>query len=267
MRTEAAERAASWVAEWEVWHGLREQTLRDPHGFLAVTGLHWLTASPQRFVDVPGAWSHTAEGVVVSLSADEQLVLAGRRLTGRALIGPVDVEGVTAAFGNAVVEIAERFGRVILRPRHPESPTLAAYSGTPSYAPDPAWVVEGRLEAYDHPRPVGVDSVVEGLGSTFEAIGEVFFVADRRPQRLVAFHDEDGLWLLFTDETSGVTTYAAGRQLAADLPGPDGRVVLDFNRTVNLPCAYTAYATCPLPPAINHVDVLVEAGERSPLGR
>lgn len=259
--------AVDYATDWQAWHDAREARLRDPHGFLAVTGLHWVTERPQRYRDVPGLWSQGPEGVVVALADDESLVLADRALHGRAVIGAVDVDGVTAAFGDSVVEVAERFGRVILRPRHPDSPTLGSYSGTPAYDPDPSWLITGRLEAYDPARPVDVRTVVEGLGSTMEALGEVVFAAEGRPQRLVAFSDEEGLWLLFTDETSGVTTYAAGRQLAADLPGPDGSVVLDFNRTVNLPCAYTDFATCPLPPARNHVDVLVEAGEKVPLGR
>jgi uncharacterized protein (DUF1684 family) len=69
---------------------------------------------------------------------------------------------------------------------------------------------------------------------------------------------------LFTDETSGVTTYAANRSLRVAAPDADGSVVLDFNRATNLPCAYTEFATCPLPPAENHLPLAVEAGEQIP---
>lgn len=259
-----------WVADWQAWRAAREERLRDPRGFLAVTGLHWLSATPQRFHDVPGTWSQSPGGVVLTVDDDEAMTISGRPLRGTTAIGPVDPTGLTIEFGEGLVEVAERFGRTLLRPRHPDSPTLRAYTGTPSYAPDLRWVLEGRLEAYEQPRPVGVETVVEGMTGTLEARGEVVFTADRRPQRLVALTDPDApdeLWLLFTDETNGVTTYAAGRQFAADLPTSGDRVVLDFNRAVNLPCAYTDFAACPLPPARNHVDVLVEAGERVPPGR
>ncbi len=73
--------------------------------------------------------------------------------------------------------------------------------------------------------------------------------------------------MLFTDATSGVTTYAANRALKIDAPGPDGQVVLDFNRATNLPCAYTDFATCPLPPAENRLPVAIEAGETIPYER
>jgi uncharacterized protein (DUF1684 family) len=75
------------------------------------------------------------------------------------------------------------------------------------------------------------------------------------------------LIVLFTDGTSGVTTYAANRVLQLPPPAADGTVVLDFNRAVNLPCAYTDLATCPLPPAENQLPVAIEAGEKIPYER
>jgi uncharacterized protein len=87
-----------------------------------------------------------------------------------------------------------------------------------------------------------------------------------RSLALTAFNGKDpgSLFVLFTDATSGVTTYAANRSLALGVPDADGRVVLDFNRAVNLPCAYTDFATCPLPPAENRLPVAIEAGEQIP---
>jgi uncharacterized protein (DUF1684 family) len=83
--------------------------------------------------------------------------------------------------------------------------------------------------------------------------------------QLVAFSGRDGgLGLLFTDVTSGLTTYPACRSLAIEPPAADGTVVLDFNRAANLPCAFTDYATCPVAPAENRLTVSVEAGEKNP---
>ena len=83
--------------------------------------------------------------------------------------------------------------------------------------------------------------------------------------RLVAWgEDDDSLWILFRDATSGVTTYPANRQLLAAPPSPDGTVRLDFNRANNMPCAYTDFATCPVPPAANTLPFAVEAGEQTP---
>jgi uncharacterized protein (DUF1684 family) len=87
------------------------------------------------------------------------------------------------------------------------------------------------------------------------------------PHTLVVFRDGDDpdLYALFTDRTSGVTTYRACRMLDIGVPSAHGDVVLDFNRALNLPCAYTPLATCPLPPAQNRLPIAVEAGEMLPL--
>jgi hypothetical protein len=96
----------------------------------------------------------------------------------------------------------------------------------------------------------------------------VEFEVDGTPVSLTAFGGADGaLLVLFTDATSGVTTYGANRSLAVGAPDEDGRVVLDFNRATNLPCAYTDLATCPLPPAENRLPLAVEAGEKIPFER
>ncbi len=92
------------------------------------------------------------------------------------------------------------------------------------------------------------------------------FTLDGQELALTAFpgHAPGTLTILFTDATSGVTTYAANRTLQLAAPADDGTVTLDFNRAANLPCAYTDLATCPLPPAENRLPVPVEAGEKIP---
>jgi uncharacterized protein (DUF1684 family) len=129
--------------------------------------------------------------------------------------------------------------------------------------------VTGRYAAFDEPQPTTVGAAVEGLEHVYDAPGRVEFELDGRTLALTAFpgHAPGSLLVLFTDTTSGVTTYAANRALALDPPAADGTVVLDFNRAVNLPCAYTDLATCPLPPAENRLPVPIEAGEKIPRER
>jgi uncharacterized protein (DUF1684 family) len=111
--------------------------------------------------------------------------------------------------------------------------------------------------------------VVEGLRHVYDAPGEIEFAVDGQPLRLTAFNGRKpgSQHVLFADATSGVTTYPANRSLEVAAPGPGGAVVLDFNRAVNLPCADTEFATCPLPPAGNRLPVAVEAGEKMPRER
>ncbi|MEZ0579531.1 DUF1684 domain-containing protein [Nocardioides sp. MH1] len=255
---------ATFLGEWRDWHEAREQRLVSPHGFLAITGLHWLDDAPARIPGVPGAWSFGPDGVVVELGEDERLSLDGRDLAGRAVIGEVDESGILAESGDLRIEVARRGGAVLLRPRDPAHALRTEHRETPTYPPSRHWQVAATFHPYAAVAPTDIeiqnlpDAVVE------DAVGEVTFRIDGEEQRLVALDDEGGLWLLFSDATSGRTTYGAGRQLSAPPPGPDGTVVLDFNRATNLPCAYTAFTTCPIPPPQNRMKIPVAAGEQVP---
>ncbi|AEV83177.1 hypothetical protein ACWT_2155 [Actinoplanes sp. SE50] len=255
---------SSFEQQWTRWHDEHETRRADKHGFLAITGLHWLTETPQRFPDAPGEWSTGPEGVLVTLAPGEELdgIPAGEHrfppLAERA--------DHTVGWGEAKLEIARRGGHDVLRPRHPAHETLVGYRGTPAYPPAEEWVVTGTFVPFDEPRPVTVGSVAEGLEHVYESPGRIEFTADGRDLALTAFngHTPGSLFVLFTDATSGVTTYPANRSVAIAPPAADGTVTLDFNRATNLPCAYTEFATCPLPPAENRLPIAVAAGEQLP---
>lgn len=273
--TESDPRTALFAAEWAQWHAAHERRRADPHGFLAVTHLHWLGADRSRLEGVPGIWSVKDDAVTVVLEAGESLLRDGRELNGgpaengstAVVFEPIaEREGINLTAGPAVVELAKRGGEYIVRPRHPENPLLSGYRGTPAYAPDPRFAVEGVYVPFDVPRPTTVGAAVEGIVHVYEAPGEIRFELDGQDLALTAFngHAPGTLSVLFTDATSGRTTYAANRSLAVGAPDADGRVTLDFNRAVNLPCAYTDLATCPLPPAENRLAVAIAAGEQIP---
>ncbi|MFF0151701.1 DUF1684 domain-containing protein [Micromonospora sp. NPDC005203] len=257
-------------AAWREWHRLHEEARADPHGFLAVTDLHWLTPGPQRFPDVPGEWHTGDEGPVVVLGAGGRLVIDGRQVQDRHEFGPIaERGGVTVGIEGGVLEVARRGGRDILRPRRPDHRLRVAYRGTATYPPDHRWVLSGRFVAFDSPRPTTVGAAVEGLTHVYDAPGQIEFAVDGVPLSLTAFNGAapGSLSVLFTDATSGVTTYPANRSLAVAAPDEQGLVTLDFNRATNLPCAYTDFATCPLPPAENRLPIAVEAGEKTPYER
>jgi uncharacterized protein (DUF1684 family) len=254
--------------EWSEWHREHQRQLAGPHGLLAATGMHWLTSEPTRFDDVPGAWSTDNDGVRVELAGGETLMLGDVTLSGMHNFGVIeDGPSVMARFDDAVVEIATRGGRDMIRPRHPDHDLLRNYRGTPTFPFDVHWRVTGRLIPFDSPRSVTVDASVEGLHHVYEAPGQVEFELDGVTHRLTVFRDGDSFDILFRDATSGVTTYGATRALAVEAPDGNGRVTLDFNRATNLYCAYTDYSTCPLPPPENSLTVAIEAGEKIPYER
>ncbi|MFC0672943.1 DUF1684 domain-containing protein [Brachybacterium hainanense] len=263
-----------FARDWHAWHEAHEARRSDPLGFLAVTGLFWLGPEPLDLPGAPGVWRLGAHGPEVDLAPGEQLVLGEKVLSGRHAFGPITSgAGIAVAFGDGEVqgsvEIADRGGRIILRPRRSDAPYLVAYEGTPAYPADARWRVPARFIAQEAPRSATVGSVVDGLEHVFSSPGSLEFEIDGALHRLTAFAagDQGALQVLFRDGTSGVTTYAASRSLAVPAPDEDGATVLDFNRAVNLPCAYTDHATCPLPPAENRLPVAVEAGEQVPASR
>lgn len=255
---------------WAEWHREHELRRADPHGFLAVTGLYWLTEQPQRVAGVPGLWSTGPDGPLVVLEPDEELAVDGEPVRGSHSFGPIaERDGRTATSGDVEIEVARRGGHDIVRPRDPAHRLRTEHRGTPTFAPDPRWAVRGTYEQFPEPRPTTVGAAVEGLEHVYEAPGRVTFTVDGQELALTAFDGAapGSLFLLFTDATSGVTTYAASRSLSVAAPAADGTVTLDFNRATNLPCAYTDFATCPLPPAENRLPVAVEAGEQIPTER
>jgi hypothetical protein len=113
-----------YADERAVWHEQHERKRAAPHGFLAATGLHWLSGEWQRFGDVPGEWCDGPDGVRVRLPSGERH------------LGAVDEDGVDLMLGDVLAEVARRGKLVMLRPRDPANPARLAYQGTPTFPPD-----------------------------------------------------------------------------------------------------------------------------------
>lgn len=266
MSIETGER--TFAADWQDWKTDREHGLAEPYGWLALVSLDWLSETPQRYGDLPGLWWQDADAAYLD-PAGGDLSYDGAPVTEVTRFELVNSgSGTRVVAGEVEIEIARRSGYLI-RVHDPKAAPRTEFHGVPSYAPDPDWVLTGRFEPFDEPRPTQVGAVVEGLGHVYMAPGIVRFAHDGAEHTLTAFNGKQpgSLMILFTDETSGKTTYAANRNLSFAAPDADGTVRLDFNRAVNLPCAFTDFATCPLPPAGNHLPFAVTAGEQIPYER
>ena len=239
---------------WDDWHQQRERYYGDPLGWVSITGLYWLTDEFETVADLPGRWRADDDAVYVE------------RIDGTERLEPVEgAPGLLVEDGDRRIEVIRRTGSVALRVHDPKAPYLADYHGIPAYPPSERWQVSGTFTPYPQPRTVTTGAVVEGLEHHHNAVGVLDFELDGAAQQLVAFGSAaGGLQVLFTDATSGVSTYSAARSLSVATPDADGSVTLDFNRASNLPCAFTDFATCPVAPAENTLPVAVEAGEKKP---
>lgn len=268
---------AQFDAGEQAWRAQRRAELTRPDGWTSLVGLHWLEPGTHRVgrdadngIRLQMGPAHLGVFTVakgrVSFVADVPVTLDGRPARGGVLrsdaspAGP-SVIGFDDGQGQALV--IARGDRLALRVRHAQAPTRLGFAGIAYWPGGPQWRVPARFIAHD---PVRTLPVVDITGNTqsIRNPGEVEFRIDGTPYRLQALDQGEGsLFLVFADRTSGHGSYPAGRFLDAPLPDAKGRLVIDFNRAYNPPCAFTPFATCPLPPPENRLDVAIRAGEKA----
>ncbi len=148
-----------------------------------------------------------------------------------------------------------------LRVKDPNAAARRNFTGTQWFPVRQAWDIKARWVPYATPRQIPILNVL-GMTGPEPSPGYAEFTLSGRKCRLEPITEDDHLFFIFKDLTAGKTTYAAGRFLYAATP-VNGTVELDFNEAENPPCAFTPYATCPLPPKQNALPVAIEAGEKS----
>jgi hypothetical protein len=261
--------------EIEQWRKAREARLAAEGGWLSVVGLDWLAEGENRF----GADSKNAVVFPKGPALAGVLVLAGGKVTvkpepgagltlnGEALserVLRVDADGKpdVLRLGSLAFHIIKRGDRFAVRLKDAEAPARLAFKGVRAFPVKASHRVEGTFIPYDPPKEIPIASVI-GTTELMQCPGKVVFRLGGRTLSLEPVLEsgaDSELFFIFRDRTSGRQTYPAGRFLYTALP-KDGKVVLDFNKAVNPPCAFTAYATCPLPPRQNALAVPVRAGE------
>lgn len=271
----------AFVQALDGWHATRVERLQAEDGWLALVGLAWfehdgahgvgraedVTVSLPRGPARVGTFDKEGDTVRFTPADGVAVTADGAPVTGTVVLrhdqddaGPtvLGVEGMR-------LHLIERQGRLGIRVKDPQASTRTEFEGIPRFDADPAWVVTARLEPWPEPRTVSVPTV---LGSVLEEAspGVLVFELDGQEHRLSPIGDESSLFLVFGDATNGLETYGGGRFLSAAGASDDGTVELDFNKSINPPCAFTAFATCPLPPKENKLGVRIEAGEKVPAG-
>jgi uncharacterized protein (DUF1684 family) len=163
------------------------------------------------------------------------------------------------ALGTLRLILLKRGERYAIRVKDNASPARKRFTGLRWYPADPAWRISARFTPYPAPRKIAIQNVI-GATEYVDSPGVVEFIRGGKTYRLEPIAEGSELFFVFRDATSGKSTYGAGRFLYADAP-EGGTVLLDFNKAENPPCAFTAYATCPLPPKQNRLTLPVAAGE------
>lgn len=266
----------AWRQEVEAFRKDRVESLKKEDGWFTLVGLSWLEEGENRFgsdpegpVVLPEGKSPRVAGVLVRkgdkvsvrVNPGAKVTSGGKPVIRMDLVSDAEGDPTVLEMGSVSFYVIQRGDKVGVRIKDKESAALKAFHGLDTYPIQPAWRVEARFEPYDPPKTVGIPNILGQVTDT-PAPGAVVFERDGKTYRLDALGDpKEGLSLIFADQTNGKETYGAGRFLETG-PVKDGKVIVDFNLAYNPPCAFTAFATCPLPPAQNRLALRVEAGEK-----
>ena len=165
---------------WTSWHAARELDLREEHGWLSLTGFHWLPAAPTAVDGLPGRWSYRSGDAVLEAAAADGLTLATESGCRRhRLMAPSPRRSPRPArcggsrHGDIIVELVLRGGRYAIRLRDPAAPELAAFAGVPAFPVDPDWIRPGQFTACRHPGRITVDTARDDLRQQVTAVGTV----------------------------------------------------------------------------------------------
>lgn len=267
--------------EVEAFRKERFESLKKEDGWLTLVGLYWLKPGENRFGSDPGnpvilpqGKSPAVAGLLiregdkvrvtvepgVALTADGKAVAPGT--PGMEIKADAGGKPTLLQLGSLDFYLIKRGDRLGVRIKDKKSPVRASFKGLDNYPIRPEWRVVARFEPYKD-KKIPIANIV-GQVDDNPSPGAVVFNWQGKTYRIDALEGspEGGLFLIFGDRTNGKVTYGAGRYLDTD-PPKDGKVVVDFNTAYNPPCAFTAFATCPLPPAQNKLPVAIEAGEKN----
>ena len=278
----AAPEDSDYALEIAEWRAERETELKGPDGWLNLAGLYWLDEGKNSMGSAPGndivladlpaaprlgEFLVQGEDVVFRAEPGAEVFSNGDRVTELRLVHDEAGRPTVLTHGTLSWHAIHRMGQMGVRLRDLNHPAVSTFPGITSYPTDTAWRVAARFEAYGEPQKRILSTVVEGLGWQPTAPGTLEFEIGGEPLSLEAYAAGPGYLLIFGDLTTGKTTYPAGRYLYAFGPGADGAVMLDFNKAINPPCAFTDFATCPLPQPRNRLKIALEAGEQYAKGR
>ncbi len=263
----------AYVDKLMKWRGDRIEFLKSEEGFVNLAGLYWFAEGintlgsaetndvvlpsdfPPRLANIE--WS--GDKAIISAINDDRLLVDGQQVTQDTVYGAGKPKELSwGAYRFYVIKRADKLG---LRVKNYDHPRLKETLDISYYPIDEDWVIEGKFEPYDPPKTLMIQNII-GLTYPVECPGQLVFEIDGETYSLDPSMDGDQFYITFGDDTNDEETYGAGRYLYANPPDGNGKVILDFNKAYNPPCAFTENATCPLPPSQNKLALSITAGEK-----
>jgi uncharacterized protein (DUF1684 family) len=283
----------AYRAEIEKWQNTRVTNLKKEDGWLSLVGLFWLKEGENKFggdpknavvlpknkaPDVAGSlWLE--KGRVRLVARPRVPISVTRSAIGDVafndkLVGTVDLKDDTEdggpsilKLGTLLINVVKRGERIGVRVKDTESQTRREFKGLEYYPIDPRWRIEARFEPYQPPKIIPITNVLS-MTDDEKSPGALVFDVAGKTYRIdpILEKGETDLFVMIADGTTGRETYGAGRYLYVSPPDAANKVVIDFNKAYSPPCAFTNFATCPLPPQQNYLPFRIEAGEKKYAG-
>lgn len=268
---------AEYEREILAWRAARLKKLTAEDGWTTLVGLFWLDPGDNSFgraadnrivMDYPGLPDHagtfrvTGREVQFVAAPGASVLHDGRPVHA---IGPLadDAAGAPTvlAIGSLSFYLIERSGKLGIRVKDSRAEVRVHFRGLEYFPVDPKWRIAARFEPYSPPKKIPITTVL-GMEEEMPAPGALVFEVDGMAYRLDAVLEpgERDWFVMFADRSNGRQSYGAGRFLYVS-PPVNGETVIDFNKSYSPPCAFSAFATCPLPPPQNRLPIAVTAGE------
>jgi uncharacterized protein (DUF1684 family) len=268
----------AYAKEVSQWQAERLTELKSDSGWLTLVGLFWLKegdnklgSDPANEIVLPASKIGAQSAVFVLKNGVVQFEappksgfsVEGKPVTHLELKSDADGSPTVLHLASLTIQLIKRGDKLGLRVKDKENPDRINFQGTEFYPADLKWRIDAQFAPYTPPKPVSITNVL-GMESNETSPGAVKFEVDGRAYQLDAITEkgETRYFMIIADKTSGKETYPAGRYLYVDPPDSSGRMVIDFNKAYSPPCAFTKFATWPLPPRQNRLPFAIEAGEK-----
>lgn len=262
--------------EIKVWDEKRMESLRSATGWVNLAGLFWLTPGENKFGAAAdqqlrfndprfpphlGSFILNDKEVIWETAAGNEVYNKQEKVDQVVQFDIQKNQGISLAYQTFRWTIIKRENMVGVRFRDLDHPNLKTFHHIERYKPSLKWKIEASLEESLYASV----SITNVLGQTYQmpSPGKIVFEIEGKKYKLDAVDEGgDDLFILFADDTNAEHTYESGRFLYIPKPDANGKTVIDFNKSINPPCAFSTFATCPLPPKQNVLPIAVAAGEK-----
>ena len=266
-----------YIKEIERWDVERLESVKSPTGWVNLAGLFWLNKGTNKlgsassnelmftkegFPSLLGTFELNGDKVKWTTASGNEVWYKKNQVDEMEVFNVDSISSPSLSYSTYRWSIIKREDKIGVRFRDLNNPALDALTHINRFDVNPKW----KINAYLEPSTFSSVAITNVIGQTYQQAspGKIVFEVDGKTYKLDAVEETaELLQVIFGDETNGIESYPSGRFLYVTRPGPDGKVVIDFNKSFNPPCAFSPFATCPLPPKQNILPIRVEAGEKT----